>query len=149
MRREGPLGAPFALGIAAQVARAMALAESQGLVHRDLKPANLMLVSGPDLMVKVIDFGLVKAAAASESDITHGGFVGTPAKTRGRRRHLRLAIDPPLDRARDCRTARLHAGGVDPFNCPIQDDGQPRRRSSYSDQMINARLRFRIGRAEI
>jgi predicted ATPase len=79
MRREGPLGAPFALGIVAQVARAMALAESQGLVHRDLKPANLMLVSGPDLMVKVIDFGLVKAAAASESDITHGGFVGTPA----------------------------------------------------------------------
>jgi hypothetical protein len=79
MRREGSLSAPFALAVVAQVARAMALAESQGLVHRDLKPANLMLVNGPDLTVKIIDFGLAKAAAASESDITHGAFVGTPA----------------------------------------------------------------------
>ena len=79
MRREGPLSAPFALAVVAQVARAMTAAESQGLVHRDLKPANLMLVSGPDLTVKIIDFGLAKAAAASESDITHGAFVGTPA----------------------------------------------------------------------
>jgi serine/threonine protein kinase len=79
MRREGPLSAAFALEVVAQVARAMAAAEIQGLVHRDLKPANLMLVSGPDLRVKVIDFGLAKAATASESDITHGAFVGTPA----------------------------------------------------------------------
>src|SRR5277367_3821078 len=52
-----------------------------GLVHRDLKPANLMLVERPELTVKVIDFGLAKAAATaeSESDITHGGFVGTPS----------------------------------------------------------------------
>src|SRR5262249_22927471 len=35
--------------------------------------------SGPDIIVKVIDFGLAKAAAAGQSDITHGGFVGTPA----------------------------------------------------------------------
>src|SRR5277367_3309363 len=52
-----------------------------GLVHRDLKPANLMLVERPELTVKVIDFGLAKAAATteSESDVTHGGFVGTPS----------------------------------------------------------------------
>jgi hypothetical protein len=79
LRREGPLPASFALEIVARVARAMAAAESQGLVHRDLKPSNVMLVSGPDLTVKVIDFGLAKATAASQSDITHGGFVGTPA----------------------------------------------------------------------
>jgi serine/threonine protein kinase/tetratricopeptide (TPR) repeat protein len=79
MRRDGSLPASFALALVEQVTRAMAVAESQGLVHRDLKPANLMLVSGPDLTVKIIDFGLVKAAAASESNITHGAFVGTPA----------------------------------------------------------------------
>src|SRR6516164_180339 len=79
MRRDGSLPASFALAVAAQVARAMVLAESQGLVHRDLKPANLMLVSGPDLTVKIIDFGLAKAAAAHESEITYGAFVGTPA----------------------------------------------------------------------
>src|SRR5215471_1366532 len=50
-------------------------------VHRDLKPSNLMLLEGPEPMIKVIDFGLAKAAATgrSESDITHGGFVGTPS----------------------------------------------------------------------
>jgi tetratricopeptide (TPR) repeat protein len=80
IRREGSLPARFALAVVTQVARAMALAESHGLVHRDLKPANLMLVSGADLTVKIIDFGLVKAAAsASESDTTRGRFVGTPA----------------------------------------------------------------------
>jgi serine/threonine protein kinase len=56
-------------------------AEAHGLVHRDLKPANLILVEGPELTVKVIDFGLAKAMATarSEADLTHGGFVGTPA----------------------------------------------------------------------
>ena len=40
-----------------------------------------MLVERPELTVKMIDFGLAKAAATaeSESDITHGGFVGTPS----------------------------------------------------------------------
>ena len=40
-----------------------------------------MLVEGSELTIKVIDFGLAKAAATagSETDITHGGFVGTPS----------------------------------------------------------------------
>ena len=40
-----------------------------------------MLVEEPELTLKVIDFGLAKAPASteSESDITHGGFVGTPS----------------------------------------------------------------------
>jgi hypothetical protein len=81
VRRAGPLPVPVALEVVTQVARALAAAEGQGVVHRDLKPANLMLVNeGPELMVKVIDFGLAKAAdVPSTSDLTHGGFVGTPA----------------------------------------------------------------------
>jgi TolB-like protein len=80
VRRDGPLAAPVALEIVSQVARAMAAAEAQGLVHRDLKPANLMLAHGPELTVKVIDFGLAKvAAAADQTDLTQAGFVGTPA----------------------------------------------------------------------
>jgi serine/threonine protein kinase/Flp pilus assembly protein TadD len=81
LRRSGPLPPAVALEVIAQVARALAAAEGQGLVHRDLKPANLMLAKGPDLTVKVIDFGLAKAiaAAAGETDITHGYFVGTLA----------------------------------------------------------------------
>jgi serine/threonine protein kinase/predicted ATPase len=77
----GPLPTAVALEVVAQVARALVAAEAYGLVHRDLKPANLMLVEGPELTVKVIDFGLAKAATndGSEADLTHGGFVGTPA----------------------------------------------------------------------
>ena len=81
LRREGPLDAPEALAIVTQVARALVAAEAQGLVHRDLKPSNLMLVKGPEWLVKVIDFGLAKAMVAGpeESALTCGGFVGTPA----------------------------------------------------------------------
>jgi serine/threonine protein kinase len=81
LRHSGPLPPALALEVIAQAARALVALEAHGLVHRDLKPANLMLVEGPELTVKMIDFGLAKAAAIaeSESDITHGGFVGTPS----------------------------------------------------------------------
>jgi serine/threonine protein kinase len=79
LRRGGRLPPAVALEVISQVARALVAIEVQGLVHRDLKPANLMLVEGPELTIKVIDFGLAKAAATAGSDITHGGFVGTPS----------------------------------------------------------------------
>jgi serine/threonine protein kinase len=81
LRRSGPLPPPLALEVITQVARALVAIEVHGLVHRDLKPANLMLVEGPELTIKVIDFGLAKAAANAGNDahITHGGFVGTPS----------------------------------------------------------------------
>ena len=79
LRRLGPLPPALALEVIAQVARALVAAEAHGLVHRDIKPANLMLVEGPELTVKVIDFGLAKATTVNEPNFTHGGFVGTPA----------------------------------------------------------------------
>src|ERR1700686_3677594 len=80
LRREGPLPVSLALEVTSQVAKALTAAEAQGLVHRDLKPSNLMLANGPELTVKVIDFGLAKVAAATDqTDLTQAGFVGTPA----------------------------------------------------------------------
>src|SRR5690606_3916542 len=85
MHREGAVPTLMALEVAAQVARALAAAEKQGLVHRDIKPSNLMLVreDGDDeVTVKVIDFGLAKAAdkdsGADTATLTMGGFLGTP-----------------------------------------------------------------------
>jgi len=84
VRRDGPLKAELALEISIQVARALTEAAAQGLIHRDLKPSNIMLTH-PDagtaqFVVKVIDFGLAKATnAVAETDLTHGGFVGTPS----------------------------------------------------------------------
>ena len=84
VRRDGPLKAKPALGIAIQITRALMAAADQGLIHRDLKPGNVMLTPGntstTELDVKVIDFGLAKAIAdaGGETDLTHGEFVGTP-----------------------------------------------------------------------
>jgi eukaryotic-like serine/threonine-protein kinase len=81
VRRSGPLPVEDAVAAIAQVVSALQAAEKLGLVHRDLKPANLMLVDGPGINVKVIDFGLAKILGAAESSerITQDGFVGTPA----------------------------------------------------------------------
>ena len=81
LRRCGRLPPAVALEVIAQVAKALLAVDAHRLVHRDLKPANLMLVQGSELTVKVIDFGLAKAAATagSETEITCGGFVGTPS----------------------------------------------------------------------
>lgn len=85
VRRDGPLKLEAALEIAIQVGRALMAAAERGLVHRDLKPGNIMLAhseSSPDkIAVKVIDFGLAKAAGdvPEEMELTHGQFVGTPA----------------------------------------------------------------------
>jgi serine/threonine-protein kinase len=84
VRRDGPLNAKPALGIAIQITRALMAAAAHGLIHRDLKPANTMLTrrdaDSAELEVKVIDFGLAKAIAdaGGEMDQTHHGFVGTP-----------------------------------------------------------------------
>ena len=84
VRREGPLPLELALEIGMQVTRALIGAAGQGLIHRDLKPGNIMLAhsdsAAAEMEVKVIDFGLAKIAnALGETELTHGGFVGTPS----------------------------------------------------------------------
>ena len=54
-----------ALTIAQQIAEALEAAHEQGVIHRDLKPANIKI--RPDGVVKVLDFGLAKAAARDAS----------------------------------------------------------------------------------
>ena len=85
-RLPGPQPIAQALGIARQVAAALAAVHARGVVHRDLTPANLLLVADPELAVlpeqarvKVLDFGIARFSeprpgAASESEL----LVGTP-----------------------------------------------------------------------
>jgi len=80
-RRRGAFAWPDVLEIMRQLAHALGAAHDLAIVHRDLKPANIFLspsrnASGA-VTVKVLDFGIAKAVAASSEST--GALLGTPS----------------------------------------------------------------------
>ena len=79
---QGPVPLDEALPIARQIAEALETAHERGIVHRDLKPANIKVRS--DSAVKVLDFGLAKAAEPASNisgDATASPTITSPAMT--------------------------------------------------------------------
>jgi len=77
LKWENPLPVRRAVGIAIQVADALAAAHQLGIIHRDLKPDNIIISrsrDGDDL-AKVVDFGIAKATRSDAQTVTRVGFV--------------------------------------------------------------------------
>jgi hypothetical protein len=99
LKRAGKLPVAEVLRIGREAAEGLAAAHARGLVHRDVKPANLWLESGGDGhpagppgnqpaggtpaatggAVKVLDFGLARAADGEAGLTASGMAVGAPA----------------------------------------------------------------------
>jgi serine/threonine protein kinase len=122
--KHGPQPASRVVHLMIQVCNSLAEAHAQGLVHRDIKPANLFVCRAADEVdvVKVLDFGLVRAALDREDELVvqehtytpwskdlstrltnAEGMVGTPAY---------MAPEQVTGRALDGRADLYALGGV-------------------------------------
>nr|WP_162990914.1 Stk1 family PASTA domain-containing Ser/Thr kinase [Maliibacterium massiliense] len=84
--KKAPLSQQVLTDIAMQILRALAHAHARGLVHRDIKPQNMLI--NREGMVKVVDFGLAKAASSATITLTGSNVLGSvhyfsPEQARG------------------------------------------------------------------
>jgi serine/threonine-protein kinase len=84
VREHGPMPAARVVHVLRQVCDSLEEAHARGLVHRDITPANVHIgrVGCREDFVKVLDFGLVKTAAAGGAQTVatiEGVVMGTPA----------------------------------------------------------------------
>jgi len=72
LRHNGPLQIQEAIGYLLQACEAIAEAHHLGIVHRDIKPSNFFLTTRLDgsPLIKVLDFGIAKARAEMEQDVS-------------------------------------------------------------------------------
>jgi formylglycine-generating enzyme required for sulfatase activity/tetratricopeptide (TPR) repeat protein len=79
LAKRGPLSVADGLAVGAAVARGLTLAHEHApaICHHDLKPANLLLRPGPSgPEVKIIDFGLARAARSLRQETLRSSAAG-------------------------------------------------------------------------
>ena len=84
--KNGHLEWEVALPIAIQIGLALDNAHKNGIVHRDIKPHNIIVT--PELIAKVTDFGIARAASANTVTLTGKNTMGSvhyfsPEQARG------------------------------------------------------------------
>ena len=88
LKRDPSVPLDLLVRVGRDVCAALGAAHAAGLVHRDIKPANVWLEGDPTAAdpaarvrrCKVLDFGLARAATATDGQLTNPGAVlGTPA----------------------------------------------------------------------
>ncbi len=87
VKTEGPLPSKRAMEVMADVCAALDFSHRHGIVHRDVKPANVMITRTG--AVKVMDFGIARAVADGQAQMTQtAAVIGTaqylsPEQARG------------------------------------------------------------------
>jgi eukaryotic-like serine/threonine-protein kinase len=76
--RGGTLPIGLAVRLFRQGLEGLGAAHAEGIVHRDVKPANMFVLRGAKDL-KLMDFGIAKAADATSGHTATGSVVGTPA----------------------------------------------------------------------
>src|SRR5205085_7806008 len=103
------------LDVFSQAAMGLAAAHAVGLVHRDFKPENVLI--GDDQRVRVLDFGLARASAATDAPRISSmlsGVAGTPAYM-SPEQHLQLQVDARSDQFSFCVALHEALYGRRPF----------------------------------
>jgi urea transport system substrate-binding protein len=77
LQRTSRLPVNEVMRIGREIAIGLAAAHAHGLIHRDIKPGNIWL-EAPTGRVKLLDFGLARAAGGRSNLTRTGGVVGTP-----------------------------------------------------------------------
>jgi len=95
IRRDGPLHPRRSAELASEVAAALGFAHSRGVVHRDVKPGNVLLTGSGQS--KVTDFGIARALASSDDDLTQAGSVMGTATYFSPEQAQGLPVDPRSD----------------------------------------------------
>jgi len=120
LRKSGPLEWPIATRAVRDALSALAAAHEAGIIHRDIKPANLMRTK--DGAIKLVDFGLARAAQDSphDADLTFpGAFVGSPSYASPEQAAGSLHIDSRSDLYSLAATWYTLIAGQPPF---VEDD---------------------------
>jgi len=113
LKRAGRLPLAAVLRIGREMAEGLAAAHECGLIHRDIKPANVWL-AGKKGRVKILDFGLARAATDEAHLTQSGAIVGTPAYMAPEQAQG-LSVDPRCDLfSLGCVLYRLSTGAA-PF----------------------------------